>query len=47
MILCGLKFFYYQIPLFDKKTFANIKRFTLNTAIGRDSDAKFLVLDTE
>lgn len=45
IILRVLKFFYYQIPLFDKKTFADIKRFTLNTAIGRDSDSKFLVLD--
>jgi hypothetical protein len=44
-MLCILKFFYYQIPLLDKKTFANIKRFTLNTAIGRDSNSKFLVLD--
>lgn len=45
IMLCILKFFYYQIPLLDKKTFANIKRFTLNTAIGRDSNSKFLVLD--
>ena len=45
ILLYVLKFFYYQIPLFDKKTFNDLKRFTLNTAIGRDSDSKFLVLN--
>jgi predicted nucleotidyltransferase len=46
IILRVLKFFYYEIPLLNKNTFINIKRFTLNTAIGRDSDSKFLVLDS-
>jgi hypothetical protein len=46
MILCVLKFFYYQIPLLSKQTFSDIKRFTLNTAIGSDSDTRFLVLNS-
>jgi hypothetical protein len=46
IILRVLKIFYYEIPLLNKNTFINIKRFTLNTAIGRDSDSKFFVLDS-
>ena len=45
IMLFVLKFFYYQIPLFDKKTFNSMKRFILNTLLVNAHDTKFLVLD--
>jgi len=46
ILLYILKYFYYQIPLLDKKTFATAKRFVLNTLLEEeDGHTKFLVLD--
>ena len=45
LMLYVLKFFYYQIPLLDKKTFSKTKRFILNTTLEKDQNTKFLVLD--
>ena len=48
ILLYVLKFFYYKIPLLDKKTFANIKRWIMNVLVsGSDSDDKFLVIDSK
>jgi hypothetical protein len=47
ILLYILKFFYYQFPVLDKKTFTVYKRFILNTLFGEDSNTKFLVLDKE
>ncbi len=46
-LLYVLKFFYYQIPLFDSKTFAYLKRVILNGALGEEIDGKFLVLNSK
>ena len=46
VLLYILKFFYYQLPILDKKTFTVYKRFILNTLFGEDnSNNKFLVID--
>ena len=48
VLLYILKFFYYQFPILDKKTFTFYKRFILNTLFGEDdSNNKFLVIDKE
>ena len=44
-LLCVLKFFYYQFPILDKKTYTYLKRVILNGMLGEDIDPKFLVLD--
>ena len=46
IMLFILKFFYYQLPLLDTKTFNKMKRFILNTILTPDHDTKFLVLDS-
>ena len=46
-LLCVLKFFYYQFPILDKKTYTYLKRVILNGMLGEDIDPKFLVLDYE
>jgi hypothetical protein len=45
IMLFVLKFFYYQLPLLDTKTFNSMKRFILNTLLVNAHDTKFLVLD--
>jgi len=45
IILYILKFFYYQLPLMDKKTFQNIKRFVLGNATATNNGTRFLILD--
>lgn len=47
ILLYILKFFYYQFPVLDKKTFTVYKRFILNTLFGEDSNTKFLVIDKD
>jgi len=44
ILLYILKFFYYQIPLLDKKNYGYYKRVILNGTMGEEIDAKFLVL---
>ena len=46
-LLYILKFFYYQFPLLDQKTFAYIKRIMINHILRNGHDAKFLVMDFE
>lgn len=46
-LLYILKFFYYQLQLFDSKTFAYLKRVILNGILGGEIDGKFLVLDSK
>lgn len=46
ILLYILKFFYYQVPLLDKKRYAYYKRVILNGTMGEEIDAKFLVLNT-
>ena len=48
ILLYILKFFYYQFPVLDKKTFTVYKRFILNTLLGEDDiNNKFLVIDKD
>jgi len=46
IMLYVLKFFYYQLPLLDIKTFNKMKRFILNTILVNDRETKFLVIDS-
>lgn len=46
IMLYILKFFYYQLPLLDPKTFNKMKRFILNNILMNDHTTKFLVLDS-
>ena len=46
IMLFVLKFFYYQLPLLDTKTFNKMKRFIFNTILVPQHDTKFLVLDS-
>jgi hypothetical protein len=43
-ILYILKFFYYQFPILDKKTYDYLKRILINNIVRNGEDAKFLVL---
>jgi hypothetical protein len=47
VLLYILKFFYYQFPILDKKTFGFYKRFILNNLLGDPTNTRFLVLDSE
>ena len=46
IMLFVLKFFYYQLPLLETKTFNKMKRFILNNILINDHTTKFLVLDS-
>jgi len=46
IILRVLKFFYYEIPLLDKKTFSDTKRYIMNGQLETNGNTRFLVLDS-
>ena len=46
IMLYILKFFYYEIPLLDKKTFSNSKRYIMNSQLEINGNTRFLVLDS-
>jgi hypothetical protein len=47
ILLYILKFFYYQFPILDSKTFSFYKRFILNTLFRNNINYKFLIIDKE
>jgi hypothetical protein len=46
IMLYIVKFFYYEIPLLDKKTFSNTKRYIMNSQLEKNGNTRFLVLDS-